>query len=116
MTVRIAAIHCFCALVFAMASFNAAALEPVSGFAFLKPETRALQLDDFENPGLATVERGAKLFNTAPSKDARACADCHGENGASLDTKSIARYPLYRPERGEGTAASKIAALPPPKT
>lgn len=98
-------IDSFCALALAATAVSAVALEPVSGFEYLKPETQALQLDDFENPGLATVERGAELFNAAPTNDAKACADCHGDSGASLDTKAIARYPTYRPERGDGATA-----------
>jgi sulfur-oxidizing protein SoxA len=97
--------HCCCALAFALPAFDVAALEPVSGFEYLKPETRALQLDDFENPGLATIERGAALFNATASNDAKACSDCHGDSGAELDTKAIARYPVYRPEHGDGANA-----------
>jgi L-cysteine S-thiosulfotransferase len=99
-----ATIQCLGALVFVASTVEAAALEPVSGFEYLKPESRTLQLDDFENPGLATVERGAELFNTVAVAAAKACADCHGENGVSLDTKAIARYPIYQAERGDGAA------------
>ncbi len=105
MNFRRATIQCFYGLALAASAFDAASLEPISGIEYLQPETRALQLDDFENPGLTEVERGAELFNTAPSDEARTCVECHGENGASLDKKAIARYPLYGPERGEGAAA-----------
>lgn len=41
-----------------------------SGYDFLTPETQALQDDDFSNPGLLWVEKGASIF----SKD---CTGCH---------------------------------------
>ncbi|MAP93671.1 MAG: sulfur oxidation c-type cytochrome SoxA [Ponticaulis sp.] len=49
-----------------------------SGSAFLTEETRALQEDDFENPGLLWVERGADLF-VDTSASSKSCADCHDE-------------------------------------
>ena len=38
--------------------------EKLSGYAFVKDETRAMQDDDFANPGLLAMEKGAALFNT----------------------------------------------------
>ena len=69
--------------------------EPLSGYAFIKDETRAMQDDDFANPGLIAVETGAKLFNTAFSASGESCADCHGEAGEKLDVQRIAAYPVY---------------------
>ncbi len=68
--------------------------EPRSGYDFIKPETRALQDDDFENPGLLTVDEGNELFNTPLPEANKSCADCHQQDGEGLDTKSIARYPV----------------------
>ncbi|MEO0449888.1 MAG: sulfur oxidation c-type cytochrome SoxA, partial [Pseudomonadota bacterium] len=47
-----------------------------SGYAFLTPETQALQDDPFENPGLLWVDRGETLFSSADT-DATSCASCH---------------------------------------
>ena len=72
--------------------------EPRSGYDFIKPETRALQDDDFENPGMMTVESGNALFNTP--RAGKACADCHRPDGDDLDRKSIARYPMVDRKTG----------------
>ena len=69
--------------------------EAKSGYAFIKPATRAMQDDEFENPGMFAVERGQELFNNRQEGADRACSDCHGTDGLKMDTKSIARYPVY---------------------
>jgi len=69
--------------------------EAKSGYAFIKPDTRAMQDDDFENPGILSVEQGLELFNEKQDSASKACADCHGADGEKMDTKSIARYPVY---------------------
>ncbi|MGB5540981.1 MAG: sulfur oxidation c-type cytochrome SoxA [Gammaproteobacteria bacterium] len=74
----------------------AGAGEPRSGYEFIKPATREMQDDDFLNPGMFTVEKGQALFNEQPGGDSKSCADCHGGDGAGLDTGNIARYPVYR--------------------
>jgi len=69
--------------------------ETHSGYEYITPETRAMQDDDFANPGLLTVERGAQLFNQKHEKNNQSCADCHGDEGEKLNVKQIARYPFY---------------------
>jgi len=67
---------------------------PRSGYAFIKPETRAMQDDDFENPGMIVVDKGASLFNQGMSAaSSKSCASCHGDDGAKLNPASIAAYP-----------------------
>ena len=73
----------------------ALAAEPRSGYEFIKQTTRDMQDDDFENPGLLTVEEGQRLFNRKPAGAGKACAECHGTDGSGLNTKSIARYPVH---------------------
>lgn len=72
--------------------------EVKSGYEYIKPATRAMQDDDFENPGMFTVERGMELFNEKQHGASKACSDCHGIDGLKMDTKSIARYPVYNEE------------------
>jgi len=79
-------------LVLSVSNTNA---ETLSGYEFIKPETQAMQDDDFANPGLLTVERGEELFNEVHEKNAKSCASCHGEEGEKLNVKNIARYPVY---------------------
>ncbi len=78
---------------------SAIAVEPRSGYDYLLPETRALQDDDFGNPGLALVDEGRERFAT-PGANGKSCASCHGEDGERLSTRAIARYPVYDRERG----------------
>ena len=77
--------------------------EPRSGYDFIKPETRALQDDDFENPGLIAVEEGKVLFNIRQPEAGKACADCHRYGGEGLDTGNIAQYPVVDHKTGDIT-------------
>jgi len=77
------------------------AREPVSGYAFLGPETRAMQDDDFENPGMVAVDRGEALFHEQRPDEEYACSSCHGADGEQpLRPERIAAYPLYDPDLG----------------
>lgn len=69
--------------------------EPLSGYAFLDDSTRAMQDDDFENPGMVAVDRGGELFHELRDSEVHSCSDCHAEDGAELDPKAIARYPVF---------------------
>ena len=78
----------------AVAGNNMLYAEPKSGYEYIKDETRALQDDDFDNPGMLTVDRGLGLFNSPLPGANKRCADCHQQDGKGLDSKSIARYPV----------------------
>lgn len=78
-----------------------AAEQVLSGYEFIKPATRAMQDDEFENPGMLAVEQGMELFNHKPGGDGEACSACHGEEGERFDAKSLARYPVYEEAAGE---------------
>lgn len=71
--------------------------QPKSGYDYLQTETRAMQDDEFANPGMAAVDKGRRLFHQLGSNE-KSCASCHGEDGNRLDPKKIARYPIYNPE------------------
>ena len=75
--------------------------EPLSGYEYIKPATRAMQDDDFENPGLLIVERGQELFNQKQGQNGKSCAGCHGEAGETLNTRAIARYPVFNGDSKE---------------
>ena len=68
-----------------------------SGSAFLGQDLRALQADEFANPGMLWVERGAKLWREPAGKKSLACASCHQEAGMRV---VAARYP--RIDRSSG--------------
>ncbi len=77
-----------------VAGNNVLLAEPKSGYEYIKDETRALQDDDFDNPGMLTVDRGLELFNSLLPGASKRCANCHQQDGEGLDSKSIARYPV----------------------
>ncbi len=68
-----------------------------SGRLFLTEETRALQADDFANPGYLWVERGGELF----SEGEKSCAGCHAAAGDRSLAGAATRYPQY--DAGAGT-------------
>ncbi len=51
---------------------------PQSGYEFARPETQAMQDDEFANPGWFWVQRGAELWDTPAGSADRACSTCHG--------------------------------------
>jgi sulfur-oxidizing protein SoxA len=83
--------------------------EARSGYEFIKPESRAMQDDDFANPGLLAVDKGRELFNNLQG-ESKSCAECHGEDGEKLTTKSIARYPVYKKDSKEIVTLQKQIA------
>ena len=67
-----------------------------SGVEFSGDEVRALQQDDFENPGMLWVARGEKLWQEPAGSERKSCASCHGDANAAM--KGVAtRYPLLDP-------------------
>ncbi|SFR32406.1 diheme cytochrome SoxA (sulfur oxidation) [Litoreibacter janthinus] len=60
--------------------------EVMSGWLFRGTETRAMQADDFDNPGMIFVEQAEDAWNTADGSEGKSCADCHG---ASSDMSEV---------------------------
>src|SRR5687768_3196823 len=52
------------------------------GVEFQSGETRALQADEFGNPGMLWVARGEALW--AEKRGAASCASCHGDAAKSM--------------------------------
>jgi sulfur-oxidizing protein SoxA len=70
-----------------------------SGYVYAEPQTRAMQDDDFSNPGFLWVDKGKTLFNTVEGSAGKSCASCHGADGAGL--KGVAAtYPKFVPALG----------------
>src|SRR5258705_818766 len=61
-----------------------------SGSAFRGSDLRALQNDDFANPGMLWVERGEKLWSEPAGKKTLACASCHKDTSMR---GAVASYP-----------------------
>ena len=58
--------------------------EVLSGWLYRTPETRALEADSFQNPGMLYVERGEELWNTVEGAAGKSCASCHGDASESM--------------------------------
>ena len=55
-----------------------------SGQYFSKKETRSMEIEEFENPGMIWVERGKELFNNKEGKNNTSCSSCHKQDTNSL--------------------------------
>lgn len=61
----------------APAHLDGALPDLVSGWAFRDTETRAMQMDDFDNPGMIFVDRGLDAWNAVDGTEGKSCASCH---------------------------------------
>lgn len=63
---------------------------------FISADTRAMQNDDTENPGMLAALDGETLWNEKAGAANKSCADCHGDAKTSM--KGVAaRYPAFVP-------------------
>lgn len=70
-----------------------------SGYTYMTDESRAMQVDSFQNPGMIWVEQGAELWAEENGKAGKSCASCHGVGAESM--KGVAAsYPVYDKEAG----------------
>ncbi len=51
--------------------------EVISGWVYRATETQALQMDDFENPGMIFVDVAVDDWNTVEGTEGKSCASCH---------------------------------------
>jgi len=71
-----------------------------SGWTFRTKETQALEMDDFENPGMGFAEEAAVAWETAEGSEGKSCADCHGAVEEGM--KGVrAVYPKWVESAGE---------------
>jgi sulfur-oxidizing protein SoxA len=68
-----------------------------SGFSFMTPDTKAIQNDDTANPGMLWTLDGEALWKSKAGAAGKACADCHGDAGGSMQGVA-ARYPAFDKE------------------
>ena len=50
-----------------------------SGWTFRTEETQALQMDDFDNPGMIYVDAAIDSWNTVEGSAGESCASCHND-------------------------------------
>jgi len=65
-----------------------------SGLEDLQPATRAMQLDDGQNPGMLWVIEGESAWARRPDPAAPSCADCHDDARRTMRGVA-ARYPAF---------------------
>lgn len=71
-----------------------------SGWVFRSDETQALQMDDFDNPGMIFVDQAAERWAEVEGKNGKSCASCHGDVEESM--KGVrAVYPKWVESAGE---------------
>lgn len=73
--------------------------EVMSGWHFRSDETQAMQLDDFDNPGMVFVEAGQEIWDTVDGSEGKSCASCHNDMDSMAGVK--ATYPKWNEAAGE---------------
>ncbi|MCY0147481.1 sulfur oxidation c-type cytochrome SoxA [Hoeflea sp. G2-23] len=68
--------------------------EVVSGWHYREAETRDVERDTIENPGMIAVEDGEVLWNKVEGTAGKSCASCHGDAAETM--KGVgANYPKW---------------------
>lgn len=68
--------------------------EIISGWHYRTEETRNLEADTFENPGMLGVEQGEEFWNKVEGTEGKSCASCHDD--AAVSMKGVgAAYPKW---------------------
>lgn len=73
--------------------------EVMSGWLFRGTETRAMQADDFDNPGMIFVEQAQESWMIAEGTEGKSCSSCHNDMDSMAGVK--ATYPKWNEEAGE---------------
>ncbi|GHF49126.1 sulfur oxidation c-type cytochrome SoxA [Seohaeicola zhoushanensis] len=84
----------------APAHLDGALSEVISGWVFRSDETQALQMDDFDNPGMVFVDKAMEVWNTVDGSEGKSCASCHNDPAESM--KGVrAVYPKWNETANE---------------
>lgn len=67
--------------------------EVMSGWLFRGTETRQMQMDDFDNPGMIFVEQAMEAWEVADGTEGKSCASCHNDIDSMAGVK--ATYPKW---------------------
>ncbi|MCF6272750.1 MAG: sulfur oxidation c-type cytochrome SoxA [Rhodobacteraceae bacterium] len=73
--------------------------EVISGWVYRTKETQALQMDDFENPGMIFVDIAMDDWNTVDGSEGKSCASCHTDGPAEF-AGLRAEMPRWNEEKG----------------
>ncbi|MDQ2091416.1 sulfur oxidation c-type cytochrome SoxA [Marimonas arenosa] len=81
------------------AHLDGALSEVMSGWHFRNDDTQAMEMDDFDNPGMLGAENGMAIWEAAEGSEGKSCADCHGDPAESM--KGVrASYPKFDEKAG----------------
>lgn len=68
--------------------------EKKSGYVYASAQTRAIEDDEFQNPGSLWLDKGKSLWNMADGTAGKSCSSCH--NAATMSMKGVgASYPKF---------------------
>ncbi|RMH49346.1 MAG: sulfur oxidation c-type cytochrome SoxA [Alphaproteobacteria bacterium] len=70
-----------------------------SGWAFRAAETRAIEADDFDNPGMIFVEDAEAVWNRVEGGAGKSCASCHGDPSSMKGVRTV--MPKYNEKAGD---------------
>ena len=73
--------------------------EIYSGWTFRTDDTQAMQMDDFDNPGMLAVEDAIASWNTVEGEAGESCASCHGAPEDMAGVRAV--YPKWNEDAGE---------------
>ncbi|SNS52632.1 sulfur oxidation c-type cytochrome SoxA [Tropicimonas sediminicola] len=75
--------------------------EVMSGWMFRNDDTRDMERDDFDNPGMLGVEAAIEAWDTVEGTAGKACSDCHGaiDEDQMVGVKPV--YPKWNEAAGE---------------
>jgi sulfur-oxidizing protein SoxA len=71
-----------------------------SGYAYLEPETKRIQDDDFSNPGFFWIDQGKELWRKVVGAAGKSCASCHTVGSVRMKDAATS-YPKYARARGK---------------
>lgn len=74
--------------------------EVISGWHYRTEDTRLLEQDSFDNPGMLGVEEGEAIWNTVDGSEGKSCASCHGDASDSMAGVG-ASYPKWNEATGK---------------
>lgn len=70
------------------------------GWRFRADETRAVEADDFDNPGMIFVDKARDIWNAVDGSEGKSCASCHNSPEESM--KGVrATYPKWNESMGK---------------
>lgn len=70
-----------------------------SGWRFRSDETQAVQMDDFDNPGMIWIEDASAAWETVDGSEGKSCSSCHNDAASMAGVKAV--YPKWNEGAGE---------------